>query len=166
MIARGDLGVEVPMQEVPLLQKEIISKCLTLSRPALLFASAPLVSQSGNLPTANFRERTDLFIDFFDQDQVLESILYVLRILLRELCSRMLFLGIGEDVNREGLLKTPSQSLFYLGSLLGLTSLGVGGPFEGERWRGYEYAFRNGEGCKAPSYRHRPKGGEIMLLVV
>jgi pyruvate kinase len=36
MIARGDLGVEVPMQEVPLLQKEIISKCLTLSRPVIV----------------------------------------------------------------------------------------------------------------------------------
>jgi pyruvate kinase len=36
MIARGDLGVEVPMQDVPLIQKEIISKCLTLSRPVIV----------------------------------------------------------------------------------------------------------------------------------
>jgi len=36
MVARGDLGVEVPMQDVPLLQKQIISKCLTLSRPVIV----------------------------------------------------------------------------------------------------------------------------------
>ena len=27
MVARGDLGVEVPMEEIPLIQKEIIQKC-------------------------------------------------------------------------------------------------------------------------------------------
>ncbi|MBC6435527.1 pyruvate kinase, partial [Nostoc sp. HG1] len=27
MIARGDLGVEVPIQEVPLIQKDIIRRC-------------------------------------------------------------------------------------------------------------------------------------------
>ena len=36
MIARGDLGVEVPMQDVPLIQKVIISKCLTLSKPVIV----------------------------------------------------------------------------------------------------------------------------------
>ena len=36
MIARGDLGVEVPMQDVPLIQKDIISKCLTLGRPVIV----------------------------------------------------------------------------------------------------------------------------------
>ena len=36
MIARGDLGVEVPMQDVPLIQKDIISRCLTLGRPVIV----------------------------------------------------------------------------------------------------------------------------------
>ena len=27
MIARGDLGVEVPAEEVPIMQKDIIAKC-------------------------------------------------------------------------------------------------------------------------------------------
>ena len=36
MIARGDLGVEVPMQDVPLIQKDIISKCLSSGKPVIV----------------------------------------------------------------------------------------------------------------------------------
>tara|TARA_B100000683_G_C12445438_1_gene537912 strand:- start:15 stop:1379 length:1365 start_codon:yes stop_codon:yes gene_type:complete len=36
MIARGDLGVEIPMEEVPLLQREIIDKCRSASRPVIV----------------------------------------------------------------------------------------------------------------------------------
>lgn len=36
MVARGDLGVEVPMQEVPLIQKMIVSKCHAMSRPVVI----------------------------------------------------------------------------------------------------------------------------------
>ena len=36
MIARGDLGVEIPMEEVPLIQREIIEKCLSTSRPVIV----------------------------------------------------------------------------------------------------------------------------------
>ena len=36
MIARGDLGVEVPMQDVPLLQKSIVEKCLTAGKPVIV----------------------------------------------------------------------------------------------------------------------------------
>jgi pyruvate kinase len=35
MVARGDLGVELPMQEVPCYQKMIIEKCLIKSKPAI-----------------------------------------------------------------------------------------------------------------------------------
>lgn len=35
MIARGDLGVEVPAEDVPIIQKKIIKKCNNLSKPVI-----------------------------------------------------------------------------------------------------------------------------------
>jgi pyruvate kinase len=36
MVARGDLGVEVPMQRVPVLQKMLVKKCLEASKPVII----------------------------------------------------------------------------------------------------------------------------------
>lgn len=36
MVARGDLGVELPMEQVPILQKQIVKKCLSHAKPVII----------------------------------------------------------------------------------------------------------------------------------
>ena len=36
MVARGDLGVEFPIEKLPLIQKEIVSKCIQRARPVIV----------------------------------------------------------------------------------------------------------------------------------
>ncbi len=48
MVARGDLGVEVPMQTVPLIQKMIVKKCLKAARPVVI-ATQMMESMMENL---------------------------------------------------------------------------------------------------------------------
>ena len=36
MVARGDLGVEIPIQRVPVLQKKIVKQCLKSSKPVII----------------------------------------------------------------------------------------------------------------------------------
>jgi len=36
MVARGDLGVEVPFDQVPLIQKNLVNKCISRSKPVII----------------------------------------------------------------------------------------------------------------------------------
>lgn len=36
MVARGDLGVELPLQRVPLIQKSIVEKCINAAKPVII----------------------------------------------------------------------------------------------------------------------------------
>jgi pyruvate kinase len=36
LIARGDLGIECPMEELPIIQRRIVKRCLRLGKPVVI----------------------------------------------------------------------------------------------------------------------------------
>ena len=122
MVARGDLGVEVPVEKVPLIQKDLIKKCIHRGKPVIV--ATQMMESMITLSKPNRSEITDVANAVLEgTDAVMLSaetatgqhpvlVVETMSKIIREIEER------GYDYNREDMLRPQPHSPSFLSDAL------------------------------------------------
>ncbi len=116
MVARGDLGIEVPYEELPIIQRKIVKNCLRLGRPVIV--ATHMLESMIQSPVPTRAEITDVANAVFEQaDAIMLSGettvgLYPLKCLevFNRVAERIERSG-GANFAKEAVLREPRQKL-------------------------------------------------------